>query len=267
MKNLCKTLTVAAAIAAVGAAAFAERVLRLDEVAVGELDPAKASDYADTILMFNVYDTLVLPRQGGPWHVPHLAESWEGGGTSYTFKLRPDVQFQSGNSLTAEDIVFSHERMVTLGQGLSFLFGDVQKVEAVDADTVRFSLAWPYALFVSSLVRMPIVDKKLVMANLADGDGEMKDWGQAYLSANGAGTGAYAVRSHNPLEETVMVKNGNYFLGIGEKAPDTVRLRYGLEAATGRTLIAQGAQHPEPLQGIQSGPAHCTGGRWVFGRH
>ena len=41
---------------------LAETVLRIDEVAVGELDPAKASDYADSILMFNVYDTLVLPK-------------------------------------------------------------------------------------------------------------------------------------------------------------------------------------------------------------
>ncbi len=40
-------------------------VLRLDEVAVGELDPAIASDYADSILMFNIYDTLVLPAPGG----------------------------------------------------------------------------------------------------------------------------------------------------------------------------------------------------------
>ena len=52
---------------------FAETVLRIDEVAVGELDPAKASDYADSILMFNVYDTLVLPKQGGPGHDGHLA--------------------------------------------------------------------------------------------------------------------------------------------------------------------------------------------------
>ena len=101
-------------------------------------------------------------------------------------------------------------------------------------------MARPYAPFVSSLVRLPIVDKKLVMANLADGEGEMMDWGQAHLSANGAGTGAYIVQSHNPLEETVLVKNDSYFLGIGEKAPDTVRLRYGLEAVTVRTLIAQG---------------------------
>ena len=33
------------------------------------------------------------------------------------------------------------------------------------------------------------------MANLAAGDGEMGDWGQAFLSGNSAGTGAYVVVS------------------------------------------------------------------------
>ena len=37
-----------------------------------------------------------------------------------------------------------------------------------------------------------------------------------------------------------MAKNADYFLGVPAKAPDTVRLRYGLEAATVRTLVAQG---------------------------
>ncbi len=220
--------------------ALAGGVLRLDEVAVGELDPGKASDYADSILMFNVYDTLVLPKQGGPGHVPHLAESWESDGNSYTFTLRTDVKFQSGNTMTADDVVFSFDRMKTLGQGLSYLFGIVESAEAVDANIVRFNLSQPSAAFVASLVRLPIVDKATVMANLGDGEGDMKDWGQAYLSANGAGTGAYKVTSHNPQEETVMEKNADYFLGVADAAPDTVRLRYGLEAATVRTLIAQG---------------------------
>ena len=231
----------ACAILAISAfAASAERVLRLDEVAVGELDPAKASDYADSILMFNVYDTLVLPRQGGPGHTPHLAESWTGSGTEYTFTLRSDVKFQSGNAMTAEDVKFSFDRMVAISQGLSFLFGNVESVDAVDSHTVRFNLSEPYAPFVSALVRLPIVDKQLVMANLGEGDGDMGDWGAAYLSQHGGGTGAYMVQSHNPQDETVMVKNDGYFLGVNEKAPDTVRLRYGLEAATVRTLIAQG---------------------------
>ena len=125
------SLTAIAAIAASPAAA--ETVLRLDEVAVGELDPAKATDYADSILMFNVYDTLVLSKQGGAGVVPHLAESWETDGKTYTFKLRTDVKFQSGNPLTADDVVFSLDRMKKIGQGLSYLFANVEKAEAVDA--------------------------------------------------------------------------------------------------------------------------------------
>ena len=37
-----------------------------------------------------------------------------------------------------------------------------------------------------------------------------------------------------------MAKWDDYYLGVADAAPDTVRLRYGLEAATVRTLIAQG---------------------------
>lgn len=241
MKSLAAALFAGTALTAhIATPAFAETVLRVDEVAVGELDPGKATDYADSVLMFNVYDTLVLSAQGSGGVVPHLAESWETDGTTYTFKLRGDVKFQSGNPLTAEDVVFSLDRMKSLGQGLSYLFANVTGAEAVDGSTVKFTLASAYSPFLSALQRLPIVDKKLVMANLGEGEGDMKDWGQTFLSTNGAGTGAYKVVSHNPQQETVLAKNADYFLGVPAKAPDTVRYRYGLEAATVRTLIAQG---------------------------
>lgn len=239
MRLLSAALLAATMLTSISAAS-AETVLRLDEVPVGELDPGKATDYADSVLMFNTYDTLVLSKQGGPGVVPHLAESWETDGKTYTFKLRGDVKFQSGNPLTSEDVVFSLDRMKGLGQGLSYLFATVEKAEAVDPSTVKFTLSKEYSPFITALQRLPIVDKKTVMANLGAGDGEMKDWGQAYLSANAAGTGAYKVVSHNPQSETVLAKNPDYFLGVPAKAPDTVRYRYGLEAATVRTLIAQG---------------------------
>lgn len=233
MINHTAKIAALCAATALATPAFAETVLRLDEVAVGELDPAKASDYADSILMFNVYDTLILPAQGGPGHVPHLATGWEVDGATYTFTLRDDVTFQSGNPLRAEDVVYSLERMQALGAGLSYLFGGVSAA-AVDEKTVTFTLETPYSPFVASLVRLPIVDKALVAANSDE------EWGEDFLSGNGAGTGAYAVTSHNPQEETVMAKSASYFLGVPDVAPDTVRLRYGLEAATVRTLIATG---------------------------
>jgi peptide/nickel transport system substrate-binding protein len=234
----------AAALAAALAAplpAFAETVLRLDEVVVGELDPAKATDYADSILMFNVYDTLVIPEQGGPGVVPHLASEWSIDGNAYTFKLR-DVKFHSGNTLSADDVVYSYNRVMGIGQGFANLFaGRVEKVEAVDPKTVRFTLKGPFAPFLAALVRLPIIDSKLAKEHQAEGDkGEFGDYSQAWLSANDAGSGAYVVLSHNPQEETNMAKFADYFLGVPAKAPDKVRLRYGIEAPTVRALIARG---------------------------
>ncbi|MCC5975979.1 MAG: ABC transporter substrate-binding protein, partial [Rubellimicrobium sp.] len=43
-----------------------------------------------------------------------------------------------------------------------------------------------------------------------------------------------------PQEETVMALNPNYFGEVAEGAPSEVRLRYGLEPATVRALIARG---------------------------
>ena len=239
-KRLTTLAAALLAAASIHGYAAAGGVLRLDESPIGELDPAKATDYADSILMFNMYDTLVMPKQGTTGFDPMLAESWTAEGSTYTFKLRKDVKFQSGNSMTADDVVFSLNRMKAIGQGLSYLFTDVDKAEAVDASTVKFTLKKPSAPFVASLVRLPIVDKKLVMEHLDKGDGEMKDWGQAWLDTHAAGTGAYTVVSHNPQSETVMKKNPAYFLGIPAAAPDEVDFKYGLEAATVRTLITQG---------------------------
>ncbi len=261
-RNALLAATATAALALTAAApATAQSVLRLDEVPVGQLDPGKASDYADSILMFNAYDTLVLPTQGGPGMQPHLATGWEADGNDWIFTLRDDVTFQSGNPLTAEDVVFSFDRMKALGQGLSYVFANVDSAEAIDDHTVRFNLPAPYAPFIAGLVRLPIIDSALVMENTEDGDDpDMGDWGEAFLSGNAAGSGAYRVVSHNPQELTVFERNEDYFLGVPEVAPDQVRLRYGLEPATVRTLIANNEHDissqwlpPEVLRAIGEG--------------
>lgn len=221
--------------------ARAETVLRTEETAPGELDPARVSKYSDGMLAFNVYDALVLPGAGAAQIEPLLAESWTVEGNTYTFKLRA-ATFHSGNPVTAEDVIFSLDRMATMGTGFSFLFRDrVAKSEAVDASTVRFTLKTPFAPFLANMARLPILDRKTVMANRKDGKfGDYGDYGQEFLMAHDAGSGAYAIESHNPQELSVLVKNKTYFLGVPDAAPDVVRLRYGLDAATIRALISRG---------------------------
>ncbi len=241
MRNVVRAgMVFAAALSGFTAFAKAETVLRLDESPIGELDPAKASDRADSILMFNLYDTLVIGKEGQPGYDPFLAESWSQDSSTYVFKLRNDVSFQSGNPLTAMDVVFSFDRMKALGAGLSFLFDDVLEAQAIDSHTVKFVLKRESAPFIATLTRLPIIDKMSVMANLGPGEGEMRDWGQEYLAEHAAGTGAYRVVSHNPQDQTIVTKNGAYFLPIDMHAPDKVIIRYGLDSSTVRTLMSRG---------------------------
>lgn len=239
-----KSVLLAAASAfvlALGAPAFAERVLRIDEAPIGELDPAKGTDYADTVLAINVYDTLVYPKQGGPGVQPLLATDWTVDGLTYTFTLR-DAKFHSGNPVTAQDVVYSFDRLIALGQGLSSLFaGRVASVEAVDPKTVKFTLTGPYAPFIPALTRLSIIDSKLAMARQAEGPyGAFGDYSAAWLSENDAGSGAYTVESHNPQSETVMAAFPGYMLPVGPNAPEKVRYRYGIEAATVKALMGRG---------------------------
>ena len=223
---------------------FAETQFRLDASAPGVADPHKGIDYVGSVLAFNLYDALVAPGQNGVPVAPHLATSWKIDGNDYTFALRPDVKFHSGNPMTADDVVFSFKRLMALGKGNSPLFADrVASVTAVDPHTVKFTLSGTYAPFLGALVRMPVVDSKLVMAHKADGKfGDMGDYGEAYLSDHDAGSGAYTLVNHVPESETNLAKFDGYFLGVPASAPDKVQIRYGLQPATVRELVASGQQ-------------------------
>lgn len=240
MKTLAKAMVFVAAL--LMAFSFAQRVLRIDEVAVGELDPGKATDYADSILMFNIYDTLVWADSKGRI-TPHLAEKWaiSADKLTYTFNLRRGVKFHDGSELTADDVAFSMERMNALNLGFSYLFKAwVKTTRVADKYTVSFTLSEPFAPFLAALIRLPVVNKAVVLKNKKDGKfGANGDYGEAFLTNNDAGSGPYSVVSHNPQELTVMNKFKDYFLGHAAKAPDVVRLRYGIEAATMRTLMAR----------------------------
>ena len=113
------------------APASAERILRADEAPVVELDPAKGMDYGDTVLATNLYDSLVNPAQGASGVQPQLATGWSIDGAVCAFSLRDDVTFNSGNPLTAADVVYSFKRLMASGHGHSGLFeGVVDSVEA-----------------------------------------------------------------------------------------------------------------------------------------
>jgi peptide/nickel transport system substrate-binding protein len=86
-----------------------------------------------------------------PKIAPDLAESWEVSPDqlSYTFKLRRNVKFHDGTTLTSADIKATYDRLRNPPEGVVSLrkasFEDISSIETPDAQTVVFKLSKPDA--------------------------------------------------------------------------------------------------------------------------
>lgn len=192
--------------------------MNLDDVVT--LDPGWAGETTNLMVHINTYDTLVDIRpQDLTKKVPRLAESWEISEDSmvYTFKLKPDIKFTSGNPVTAEDVRFSWMRLINLKGAPSFNLELVDKIEVVDPLTVKVTMKEPNPSFLASAANpsLGIQDSKVVKehggtdAEDADQTDKAKEW----LDQNSAGSGPFILTSWAPKSELVFEANMNYWKG------------------------------------------------------
>ncbi len=213
---------------------------------LGTIDPVFAMNNWETSVAYNIYDGLVhvdLAKGVQPW----VAESWEisEDGLTYTFRIRDGLTFHDGSPLTAEDVAFSMDRMLALaGPAASFFEGavDPEGTKVADERTVSFKLSKPYAPFLRGLMSLRIVNKKLVMENLAAGDfGEFQDYGREFLRSNAAGSGPYRLTLFAPSDRVEIEAVPNYALGTPNAArPERVSFSTTPEVATIATRLRAG---------------------------
>lgn len=207
-------------------------------------DPAVGSDEASVSLFPNVYDTLVFPTTLGEV-IPWVAKDWtvSDDGLVYTFDLRDDVTFHNGGKLTASDVKFSMDRLNTIGEGFAYLYKDkVDKVEAINDTQVKITLKEVYGPFISTLVRLYILNEDEVMANVKkDGTyGDKGDYGKSYLVDHDAGSGPYTITEYIANKHVVGKKYENYWGGFEEGNPEGFRLMASPETITVKTMMSRG---------------------------
>ena len=110
---------------------------------------------------YNCYEPL-LHIGADMEYVSDLAESWDHPDDfTYIFKLRSGVKFHNGEEMTAEDVKFSFERTQdkTLASWLGAFFTMIEKIEAVDATTVKITLSAISNTFLDDVSMLRIIKK------------------------------------------------------------------------------------------------------------
>jgi peptide/nickel transport system substrate-binding protein len=183
-------------------------------------DPAESYEFTNGEIDANCYRRLIRPNLDDATKIEgDLAQSWtvSPDGLTFTFKLRRDAKFESGNPVTANDAAFSLQRVVKLNKTPGFIvtqFGfnpdNVEKfIQATDDYTLEMKLpseaeATSFVLYCLSANVGSVVDTKTVMANQANGD-----FGNAWLKSRTAGAGPYKLTEWAASDHVIIDVNPN----------------------------------------------------------
>ncbi len=179
------------------------------------LEPARELSNVGTRVTYSIFDTLIrrdflgTPDGGGSELKPHLATSWERKSPSELIvTLRQGVKFHNGDELTSEDVAYTFRDGRLRGDkaqipGGKPYFGILDKVEAVDKYTVRFTTRVPDVLLEQRLASWCawIVNKRAY-----------EEMGFEAYSRKPVATGPYKVISHNQSDATVLEAFDDYFM-------------------------------------------------------
>jgi peptide/nickel transport system substrate-binding protein len=173
-------------------------------VAVGStlnnLDPAKTTIGDEYIFVHLVFNGLTRIDRDLTTK-PDLAVSWTASDDLkvWTFKLREGVRFHNGRPFDAGDVVATMTRILDpkTGSRARANIAMVDKIEAVDPLTVRFTLTIPYAGF------QDIFGERQLRI-LAKGE-------IANVSTMPIGTGPFRFKSWSPGDRLELERNPDYF--------------------------------------------------------
>jgi peptide/nickel transport system substrate-binding protein len=148
---------------------------------------------------------------------PALARSWSASkdGRTYTLHLRRGIRFSDGQPFDADDVLFTFrvfldEKLHSRQRDLLIIGGKPVEVRKLDAYTVTFELAEPYAAAERLFDGFGILPRHLLEKGYIDGT-LAKAWGLNTPPAGIAGLGPFKLKEYRPGERLVLERNAEYW--------------------------------------------------------
>ena len=175
------------------------------------LDPHSASLAVTTRLLSNVYEGLV-GRDKDFRLVPWLAESWsQPDSRTWRFRLRPNVRFHDGAPFTADDVVFSMERVLSANSQLKSTVQGVASAKKIDDLTVDLIMKEPNPVLLNHLFSFRIMNKAWATRNNALTPQNYRDKEDTFASRHANGTGPFMIKERQTDVRTVLVANPQWW--------------------------------------------------------
>lgn len=175
------------------------------------VDPGREYEFTGNLLTKAMYDTLLTFSGGDVTKlVPDLASyQMSSDAKTLTLTLTPGRVFSDGSPVTADDVVFSLDRVAGIKGNPSFLLDGVTVTKKDDKTVVLTSdkpnPALPYILPSPAL---SIVNSKVVKEH--GGTTDAKDGAEKYLNSASAGSGPYMLSSLDVSSQAKLVVNPKY---------------------------------------------------------
>lgn len=200
-------------------------------------DPAFAYDNNTNAVVDQITEGLLAFDKDNKL-VPKLAKSWERvNDTTYRYELRDDVKFSDGTPMTADDVVFSLNRIkdTSVGSYLNWMYSNVSGIKKTGDYEVTVTLSQPDALwqYVPATTAGHVVSERFCQDH-------KNDFGKPKTGL--LGTGPYVFKSWTKDSEIVLKKNDNYWdkAQINPDSADTLDYKVITEGTTLVSAVKSG---------------------------
>jgi peptide/nickel transport system substrate-binding protein len=181
------------------------------------LNPALAVDETSREVIRCLTADLIHINRGSLKTEPSLAKSWNVSrdGRQYTLELRRGLHFSDGEPFTADDVIFSFqvyldEKVNSSQRDLLVVGGKAIVVVKVDAYTVRFELAQPYAAAERLFDGVAILPRHLLESSYRSGSFSQA-WSLSMPPNQFAGLGPFRLKEYVPGQRVVLERNPYYW--------------------------------------------------------